>query len=67
MIETGTKVIKEGNPDCEHKWHRDSIVIDTLPPIYTKTCIVCGRVESYSYEEEKEGNENAQDSQSRMV
>ena len=36
---------REGNPQCQHKWEYDDIVIDTNPPMYHKICKKCGRLE----------------------
>ena len=36
---------KEGNPNCNHEWVFDNVVICTNPPIYHKICKLCGRVE----------------------
>ena len=34
-----------GNVQCQHKWVRDNITIDTLPPMYHRICSLCGRIE----------------------
>jgi hypothetical protein len=34
-----------------HKWESDGMVIDTLPPLYTRWCISCGLIQ------EQYGNE----------
>ena len=36
---------RPGNPECQHEWVTDDIVIATNPPLYHRICERCGRVE----------------------
>lgn len=51
-MEIGTQVIKVGDSKCEHSWKDSGITLDCLPPVYTRYCSKCDRVESYSDDRE---------------
>jgi hypothetical protein len=46
------KVIKRGNPGCNHRWSPYVYVLDMLPPIRHYECEDCGRVEARTDERE---------------
>ena len=49
MSENGAKV--SDKQVCNHKWKSDGLVIDTLPPLYTRWCNSCWLIQ------EQYGNE----------
>ena len=39
---------QEGNPKCGHDWISSPMVLTSNPPITTRICSQCGRVEAHS-------------------